>query len=153
LLINISYIVSYGVFNPLRRLDVRYFAAVMLVLLITAAGAAFAQENEPSSEEVMNAPVDPELAAIREKVGEMKEVVQADYEVLLETNPEAQGTVTVSFSITPEGTVTDTEIDCPEELEAIETSITQVLGDYEFEPSERSENLPITVPFELMPPE
>ncbi len=131
----------------------RYFAAMMLVLLMTAAGTAFAQQNKPDTGEVMNAPADLELAAIREKVGEIGEVVQADYEVLLETNPEARGTVTVSFSITPEGTVTDAVVECPEALEGIEASITQVVNELEFESSDRSENLPVTIPFELVPPE
>jgi TonB family protein len=140
-------------FNYFRRLAMRFFAAMMLVVLMAAAGAAFAQENEPGSEEVTYAPVDPELAVIREKVGEIREVIQSDYEALLETDPEAQGTVTVSFSITPEGTVTDVVVDCPDELEGIEAGITEALNELEFDVSERSENLPVTIPFDLMPPE
>jgi len=131
----------------------KYFAAMTLVVLMAAAGAAYAQEIEPGNGELAYAPVDTELTDIRTKVGEIKEVVQSDYEALLETNPEAQGTVTVSFSVTPEGTVADAVVDCPEELEALEAGITQVVNELEFDSSERSENLPITIPFELIPPE
>ncbi len=131
----------------------RYFAFVITVLLMMVAGAAFGQENATDNETAAYAPVDPEIAVIRTKVNDIREVIQADYEVLLETNPEAQGTVAVSFSITPEGIVTDVVIDCPEELSDLEASITEALGELEFEPVERTEDLPVTIPFDLMPPE
>lgn len=131
----------------------RYFAFMITVLLILVDGVAFAHENATDNEEATHAAVDREIAVIRNKVNDIKEVIQADYEVLLVSEPGAQGTVTISFSITPEGAVTDTVVGCPEELSDIEANITKAIGELEFEPTEHTENLPITVPFDLMPPE
>jgi TonB family protein len=129
------------------------YALMVSVILVLSAGAAHAQQETNGSEVAELAPADAELAVIREKVSDINDIMQSDYEVLLETEPEAGGTITVSFSITPDGTVTDAVVDCPDELAGMETSITEALCELEFEPTERSEDLPVTIPFELMPPE
>ncbi|MCK5787273.1 MAG: hypothetical protein KAH54_12045 [Candidatus Sabulitectum sp.] len=118
---------------------------VMLVITALLTGAAFAQENDL---------VHRDMDEIRVKINEIKEVVQRDYEALLATDPEASGTITVSFLITPVGTVADVSIDCPGELTVIREDIISVLEEIDFGPvPDQIEDIPVTVPFTLTPPE
>ena len=117
----------------------------MLVITALLTGAAFAQENDL---------VHRDMDEIRVKINEIKEVVQRDYEALLATDPEASGTITVSFLITPVGTVADVSIDCPGELTVIREDIISVLEEIDFGPvPDQIEDIPVTVPFTLTPPE
>ncbi len=143
----------------------RYFAILVLITAVT--GTAFGQENTTGGEEVapeittvaletedLIGPDGRDMSSIRRRINEIKAVVQTDYEVLLATDPEAGGTITVSFSITPGGTVSDPSVDCPEELASLRENIISTLAELEFDPApEQTENLPIEVPFTLTPPE
>lgn len=139
----------------------------VFILTIVVAGTAFAQEIIATDEVVVSEPVfaiaeveDPiestgrDMSNIRVKINEIKEVVQTDYEVLLATDPETSGTITISFSITPEGTVSDASVDSPEELSTLQKNILSVLAELDFGPaSDQTEDIPVTVPFTLNPPQ
>ncbi len=132
---------------------------LIIALLTIAVGTASAQEAAGNTSETTCAPIEQspdgrDLGSIRVKVNEIKTVVQTDYEVLLATNPEAEGTVTLSFAIAPEGTVTDAEVECTEDLVSLQADILMAVEELEFEPSsEQTENIPVTVPFTLTPPQ
>lgn len=139
----------------------RYY--LVFVLAIVIAGVAFGQENAPGEEEVTYAAIEPEdrttpngrdMGDIRVKINEIKEVVQTDYEVLLESDSEASGTITVSFSITAEGTVADASVDCPEALASLQEDVLAKLESLEFGVApDQTEDIPVTVPFTLIPPQ
>ncbi|MCK5133177.1 MAG: AgmX/PglI C-terminal domain-containing protein [Candidatus Sabulitectum sp.] len=144
----------------------RYFMILVLLMLLVA-GTVFGQEIIATDEAVISEPVfaiaeveDPiestgrDMSSIRRKISEIKEVVQTDYEVLLATNPEVGGTITISFSITPEGTVVDAYVDSPEELSTLREDILSVLAELDFGPaSDQTEDIPVTIPFTLNPPQ
>ncbi len=141
------------------RIVMRYL--MILVFMMVLAGTAFGQENAAGEEEVTYATIDPEdriepngrdMGNIRGRINEIKEVVQTDYEVLLATDPEATGTVTINFSITPEGSVLDASVDCPEELSSLQEDILSVLAELDFGVApDQAEDIPIEVPFTLTP--
>ena len=143
----------------------RYF--VVLFLMVILAGNAFAQENTDNDEGITEEPthalvaeedrINPngrDLMSIREKINEIKEVVQTDYEVLLATDPEAAGTLSISFSITPEGLVSEPVVDCPEALVSLQEDVLSTLAGLDFGPApDQTEDIPVTVPFTLNPPQ
>ncbi|MCK5037194.1 MAG: hypothetical protein KAS73_14955 [Candidatus Sabulitectum sp.] len=139
----------------------RYYLVFVMALVI--AGTAFGQENAAGEEEVTYAAVEPEdsvgpngrdMGDIRVKINEIKEVVQTDYEVLLESDSEASGTITVSFSITAEGAVADASVDCPEVLATLQEDVLAKLESLEFGVApDQIEDIPVTVPFNLIPPQ
>ncbi len=139
----------------------RYLVVFVLAMLVV--GTAFGQENASGEEEDTYAAIEPEdratpngrdMGAIRSKINEIKEVVQADYEVLLASDPEASGTIAVSFSITAEGTVSGASVDCPEALASLQEDILAKLESLEFGiAAEQTEDIPVTVPFNLFPPQ
>ncbi len=139
----------------------RYLVVFVLAMLV--AGTAFGQENAPGEEEDTYAAVEPEdratpngrdMGAIRSKIDEIKEVVQTDYEVLLESDSEASGTISISFFITAEGTVTDASVDCPEALATLQEGVLAKLESLEFGVApDQIEDIPVTVPFNLIPPQ
>ena len=132
---------------------------MILALLSVALGTAFAQEEAGNASDATYAPIEEspdgrDLGSIRAKVNEIKTVVQTDYEVLLATESEAEGTVSVTFAITPEGTVSDAEVECTEDLISLQADILTAVEALEFEPSaDQTESIPITVPFTLTPPQ
>ncbi len=71
---------------------------IILSMLLVISGVALAQGNGAGDEEPTYAAVDPaeipeptgrDVGSIREKVNEIKTVIQNDYEVLLESSPQA----------------------------------------------------------------
>ena len=136
---------------------------IILSMLLALSGAAFAQGNEAAEEERTYAPVDPaempeptgrNMHDIREKISEVKTVIQNDYEVLLETSPEAMGILTVNFSITPEGSVSDVLVECPVELTDLRENVVTAIEELDFGPApDQTANLPIEIPFSLSPPQ
>ena len=138
----------------------RYFA--VFILVIGVAGTALGQENSLGEEETTHAVVEPEdpigpdgrdMDNILGIIGEIKEVIQTDYEILLTSDSEASGTITVSFSITPEGTVSDASVDCPEALISLQEDVLTKLESLELGASpDQIEDIPVTVPFSLSPP-
>ena len=137
----------------------RYFGILVLVLIL--AGTVFAQEIEAGSQPTCD-PIEPEdrvgpngrdMGEIRVKINEIKEVIQTDYEALLTSDSEASGTILISFTITPEGTVSDASVDCPEALASLQEGVFAKLENLEFGAApDQTEDIPVTVPFSLSPP-
>lgn len=138
----------------------RYFGILVLAMIL--AGTVFAQEIEAGDQPTTSA-IEPEdratpngraMGDIRVKINEIKEVVQTDYEVLLTSDSEASGTISISFSITPEGTVSDASVDCPEALASLQEDVIAKLESLEFGAApDQTEDIPVTVPFTLSPPQ
>ncbi|MCD4707917.1 MAG: hypothetical protein K8S62_09285 [Candidatus Sabulitectum sp.] len=133
---------------------------VFLIVAVMVTGSALGQENAPDYDdatvenEERSELTGRDMNDIRDKIIEIKDVVQRDYEALLATDPEAAGTITISFTITPEGAVTETLVECPDELSELRANIVLVLEELEFGASiEQTEDIPVTVPFTLTPPE
>jgi len=125
--------------------------AMLLVMAvwITASASAVIQVQNTQTENSGRS-----LDEVREQVGYVKVTVQNCYELLLADEPDLSGDIEVSFSITPEGEVTDTEIVCSEGLESLEEPVAEAARALVFEPcSSQLENLPVTVPFSLFPPQ
>ena len=94
------------------------------------------------------------MSDVKNSIDEIKTQIQSDYEVLLETDPAASGRISVSFSVTPEGTVTEVLVVCPEELAGLQTSILSSVEELDFGPSSgQTEDIPVAVPFTLTPPQ
>lgn len=136
---------------------------LVFVLAILIAGTVFGQENASGEEEVNYAAIEPEdriepngrdMGDIRVNINEIKEVIQTDYEVLLADDPEATGTITISFSITAEGTVSGASVDCPEALGSLQADVLAKVESLDFGIApEQTEDIPVTVPFTLKPPQ
>lgn len=99
-------------------------------------------------------PPDRSMDEVREVVAGVRTSIQEVYEVLLVTEAAAAGDVTVKFEITPAGTVTDVEITCTEGLETLIEPVTETVKSLDFGncPGQQ-ENIPVTVPFSLLPPQ
>lgn len=119
----------------------------MVVWAAFSASAAIQAQNFPEENSGRS------MEEVREKVGDVKVTVQNCYELLLAREPEVSGDIEVSFSITPEGDVSQITVVCSEGLESLEEPVREAVGTLEFEPcTSQSENLPVTVPFSLFPP-
>ncbi len=94
------------------------------------------------------------MTDIRRKINVIKMRVQTAYESLLRSNPGASGTITISFSITPGGSVTGVSVSCPGGLASLQGTVTAAVNSLNFGPApEQTGNLPVTVPFSLVPPQ
>jgi hypothetical protein len=91
---------------------------------------------------------------IRRKINTINMRVKRAYEDLLRTNPTAGGTINVSFSITPSGSVTGVSISAGGSLSSLEPSVRAAVQSLNFGPSsEQIDDIPMTVPINLVPPE
>ncbi|MCK5131228.1 MAG: AgmX/PglI C-terminal domain-containing protein [Candidatus Sabulitectum sp.] len=94
------------------------------------------------------------MSDIRRKINIIKMRVQTAYESLLRSNPGASGTITINFSITPGGSVTGVSVSCPGPLASLQGTVTSAVSSLNFGPApEQTGNLPVTVPFSLVPPQ
>ncbi len=94
------------------------------------------------------------MSDIRRKINIIKMRVQTAYESLLRSNPGASGTITISFSIAPGGSVTGVSVSCPGSLSSLQGTVTSAVSSLNFGPApEQTGNLPVTVPFSLVPPQ
>lgn len=94
------------------------------------------------------------MSDIRRRINVIKMRVQTAYESLLRTNPGASGTITINFSITPSGSVTGVSVSCPGALSSLQGTVTSAVQGLNFGPApEQTSNLPVTVPFSLIPPQ
>lgn len=94
------------------------------------------------------------MSDIRRRINVIKMRVQTAYESLLQTNPGASGTITINFSITPGGSVTGVSVSCPSSLSSLQGTINTAISSLNFGPaSEQTQNLPVSVPFMLTPPD
>ncbi len=94
------------------------------------------------------------MSAIRAKINTIKYSVKSAYENLLRSNPTAGGTISISFSITPSGSVTGVSVSVPSSMSAIRGQVESVVNNLNFgASSEQTTNIPMTVPFSMVPPE
>lgn len=122
--------------------------AIILVMAVWAAAAAVPGDNAPQDTP------DRSMEEIRNKVEDIKDTVESSYGLLLAEEPELSGEIDVSFSITPEGEITSIEVVCSEGLGSLEEPVTDAVSAMVFDPCPgQDENIPVTVPFSLFPPE
>lgn len=94
------------------------------------------------------------MTDIRRRINVIKMRIQTAYESLLRTNPAAGGTVQISFNITPSGAVTGVVVNAPGELSSLVPTIQSAVAGLNFGPAEgQTSDLPVSVPFVLVPPE
>lgn len=94
------------------------------------------------------------MEQVRAELATLTDIIRVSYEELLETDPEAAGTIEVSFGITPEGSVVDLKVSSEPSLESLYPDLEYAVMAMEFVPlAGRSDTLPVTVPIELTPPE
>ena len=94
------------------------------------------------------------MSDIRRKINMINMRVKRAYEDLLRNNPTAGGTINVSFSITPSGSVVAVSVSAPGSLSSLSASVQAAVQSLNFGPSsEQIENIPMIVPIILVPPE
>ncbi len=91
---------------------------------------------------------------IRRKINMINMRVKRAYEDLLRNNPAAGGTINVSFSITPGGSVVGISVSAAGSLASLEPVVRAAVQSLNFgTSSEQTENIPMSVPMNLIPPE
>lgn len=94
------------------------------------------------------------MTDIRRKINMINMRVKRAYEDLLRSDPSAGGTINVSFSITPSGTVTGVSVSAGGNLASLEPAVRAAVQSLNFGPSsEQTANIPMSVPINLVPPE
>ncbi len=91
---------------------------------------------------------------IRRKTNMIIMRIKRAYEDLLRSNPTAAGTISVSFSITPGGSVTGVSVSAPGNLSSLTASVQAAVQSLNFgASSEQIDNIPTGVTINLVPPE
>lgn len=94
------------------------------------------------------------MTDIRLKINMINMRVKRAYEDLLRNDPTAGGTINVSFSITPDGSVVGVSVSAPGSVSGLSSAVTAAVQSLNFGPSsEQTENIPMSVPMVLIPPE
>jgi hypothetical protein len=95
-----------------------------------------------------------DMDEIRGVVDSIKEYIVTEYEELLESSPGAGGVLSVSFAITPQGSAVGISVESSEELEPLVPELREVIGNLDFGVSEeQTDDITVTIPFSLFPPE
>ncbi len=93
-----------------------------------------------------------DMSQIRAKVRLIERQILTAYEALLRSDPRATGSITVQFFITPSGSVTGIQVDG--ELPSLHETIRFTVSELSFGPCpQQADNLSVTVPFNLIPPQ
>jgi hypothetical protein len=91
---------------------------------------------------------------IRRKTNMIIMRIKRAYEDLLRSNPTAAGTISVTFSITPGGSVVAVNVSAPSSLSSLTSSVQAAVQSLNFgASSEQMENIPTGVTLNLVPPE
>ncbi len=91
---------------------------------------------------------------IRRKTNMIIMRIKRAYEDLLRSNPTAAGTISVSFSITPGGSVVGVSVSAPGNLSSLTASVQAAVQSLNFgSSSEQIDNIPTGVTLNLVPPE
>jgi hypothetical protein len=94
------------------------------------------------------------MTDIRRKINVINMRVKRAYEDLLRSNPSAGGTISISFSITPSGSVVGISVSASGNLSSLEPSVRAAVQSLNFGvSSEQIDNIPMSVPMNLIPPE
>lgn len=119
----------------------------ILLIAFFCVGTVFAQGNTPNES-------GRSMEEIRESISDLQEIISSDYEVLLAEDPEATGTITLKFSIAPDGSLLEPVVECSETLISLNEPVLEALKNLEFSPDEEQvDNIPVTVPITLLPPQ
>lgn len=95
-----------------------------------------------------------DMDEIRGVVDSVKEYIVTEYEELLESSPGVGGVLSVSFAITPQGSVVGLSVESSEELEPLVPALREVIENLDFGVSEeQTDDIAVTIPFSLFPPE
>ncbi len=87
---------------------------------------------------------------MRRKMDMLREKLEMAYENLLRTDPTAGGTIDVSFSITPDGSVVDVVVSAGDGPASLEAAVRAAVQSLNFGPSdEQTNNIPVTVSIDL----
>lgn len=110
-------------------------------------GTVFAQGNAPSES-------GRSMEEVRESISELQDIITSDYEILLAEDPEATGTITLKFSIAPDGSLVEPVVECSDALSSLNEPVLEALNNLEFSADEEQvDNIPVTVPITLLPPQ
>lgn len=94
------------------------------------------------------------MSDIRRKINMINMRVKRVYEDLLRNNPSAGGTINISFSITPSGSVIGISVSASGSLTSLEPSVRAAVQSLSFGvSSEQTADIPMSVPMNLVPPE
>ncbi|MCD4775251.1 MAG: hypothetical protein K8S15_04275 [Candidatus Aegiribacteria sp.] len=94
------------------------------------------------------------MTDIRRKINMINMRVKRAYEDLLRNNPSAGGTISISFSITPSGSVVGISVSAAGSLSSLQPAVRAAVQSLSFgASSEQVENIPMSVPMNLVPPE
>lgn len=94
------------------------------------------------------------MTDIRRKINMINMRVKRAYEDLLRSNPSAGGTINISFSITPSGSVVGISVSAAGSLSSLQPAVRAAVQSLSFgASSEQVENIPMSVPMNLVPPE
>ncbi len=94
------------------------------------------------------------MSEIRQRLNVLNMRIKTAYEGLLRSDPTAGGTINISFSITPSGSVTGVSVSCPGSLASLQGTVTAAVNSMNFGPApEQTSNLPVSVPVRLVPPQ
>lgn len=94
------------------------------------------------------------MTDIRRKINMINMRVKRAYEDLLRSNPSAGGTISISFSITPSGSVVGISVSASGSLSSLTPSVRAAVQSLSFgASSEQTDNIPMSVPMNLVPPE
>ena len=94
------------------------------------------------------------MTDIRRKINMINMRVKRAYEDLLRNNPTAGGTINVSFSITPSGSVVGVSVSASGSLASLEPVVRAAVQSLNFGVStEQTENIPMSVPINMVAPE
>lgn len=94
------------------------------------------------------------MTDIRRKINMINMRVKRAYEDLLRNNPSAGGTINITFSITPSGSVVGISVSAAGSLSSLQPAVRAAVQSLSFGvSSEQVENIPMSVPMNLVPPE
>jgi len=114
-----------------------------LAIAMIASAAALAQGN-----------VDFDAEAVRVALESVRDAAQEAYEILLDELPDAAGTVTLTFTISRDGFVSDVAVEGDSVLAPVSAVLSSEVSELRFEPLTHSSTpIEICVPFEFRPPE
>lgn len=112
----------------------------IVATILVAASIASAQQASIAMEE------------IRGSMREVKDAIWSEYQDLLRTVPDASGNVTVAFTITSVGAISDVVVTSDPGLETLSGAAEDALRGVSFDAGLVEEPLEISVPFECSPP-
>ncbi len=92
------------------------------------------------------------LQEIRPALTEIRDVIIAEYGILLLSEPEAAGIIELSLTVDPGGSLSDVGITCDPVLKPVADAALEAVNGLSFGPGLFAEPIDISVPFSCVPP-